>query len=339
MPSTDHHITAIRIAREIMPDLGMPIPEDLWEEFSFDLGNENAAFNMHQELSFHRRLIAVMDDPLLGLKMGRLFPPQAYGMFGLAFLCADNQRQALRFAIRFAHLAYTLQTLSFHEDEEGGVLEFTAAGVNLDARLKAFFADRDLGAAYFATNFGGTRPLRVEKVTIEHGDFGMAGAYEDYFRCEVEFDNGRNRLFMSAAELDRPNPFRNASAFEICVRECERQISNLAQKPDFATQVRQELLKRPGYLQDIASVARSLGASPRTLRRKLEAAGESFIDLQQATRFQQAQDYLSNPKMPVSEIAEILGYSEPGNFTAAFKRWSGGVSPRAFRRKQLERPG
>ena len=335
---TDHHIAAIRIAREVTPSLGVAIPEDLWDEFALDLGDENAAFNLHQQLNFHRRLLEVMDDPLLGLKLGALFPPQAYGMFGLAILCAHDQRQALRFVNDYAHLAYTLQTPQFRETEGGGILEFTDPGFNLDPPLKAFFADRDLAAAVYATKDAVLGPAQLTRVTIAHGDHGLSRHYEDFFACPVAFDSPRNQIVLAGAQLDRPNPFRNAAAFEACRRECDRQMSTLAGKNDIVGQVRQELFNRPGYLQDIDSIAQSLNASARTLRRRLGAAGASFIDLQQEIRFEQAQDYLRNPRLPIADIAHILGYSEPGNFTAAFKRWSGGASPRAYRRQRLD-PG
>ena len=44
-----------------------------------------------------------------------------------------------------------------------------------------------------------------------------------------------------------------------------------------------------------------------------------------------ARDYLKRPSLSVAEVATLLGFSEPGNFSQAFKRWSNGLSPRQFR--------
>ncbi|HQY60361.1 MAG TPA: helix-turn-helix domain-containing protein [Polyangiaceae bacterium] len=38
----------------------------------------------------------------------------------------------------------------------------------------------------------------------------------------------------------------------------------------------------------------------------------------------------SRARLPVGEIAYLLGYSEPGTFTTAFNRWTG-VSPSEHR--------
>ena len=70
MYATDHHINGIRIVRELLPTLGLSAADSLWQEFPLDLVRENAAFNMHLQLKFYRRLIQVMDDPLPS------FPPR-----------------------------------------------------------------------------------------------------------------------------------------------------------------------------------------------------------------------------------------------------------------------
>ena len=44
-------------------------------------------------------------------------------------------------------------------------------------------------------------------------------------------------------------------------------------------------------------------------------------------------EYLSGSSLPIEEIAALLGYSAPGNFTNAFKRWRG-CSPREYRNQQ-----
>ncbi|GAB3324380.1 AraC family transcriptional regulator [Haliea atlantica] len=332
MYATDHHINGIRIARELMPTLGMPIPDSLWREFPLDFGRENAAFSMHRQLQFYRRLIEIMDDPLLGLKMSALFPLQAYGMFGYAMMAAPDIRTSLRLADRFDRLTYTLQALHFMERDGMGILQFTATGLNLDPVLKTYFADRDLASSAIGARGTAMDDLHTAlKVTFEHGDGGHARAYEDFFRCPVEFSAPSNSVTFSAQQLDRPNPYRNAAAFELCVRECERQLSELADNRDIAGRVRDELFQRPGYLQDIESIARQLGTSARTLRRRLEETGTSFTELQQDVRFQQAREQLRNRKLSITEVATMLGYSEAGNFTTAFKRWSGGISPRAYR--------
>jgi AraC-like DNA-binding protein len=77
-------------------------------------------------------------------------------------------------------------------------------------------------------------------------------------------------------------------------------------------------------------VAGQLALSTRTLRRRLEEEGSSFQGILDEVRFGLARDYLHNSSLPIEQIAELLAYSTPGNFSQAFKRWSGS-SPRDYR--------
>jgi AraC-like DNA-binding protein len=54
----------------------------------------------------------------------------------------------------------------------------------------------------------------------------------------------------------------------------------------------------------------------------LQAEGTSFAELVDALRREMAAAYLDQ-RVPVQEIAWLLGYAEPSAFHHAFKRWTG----------------
>ncbi len=68
----------------------------------------------------------------------------------------------------------------------------------------------------------------------------------------------------------------------------------------------------------------------RSLRRRLKEEGSTYRIILNEIRFELARDYLANTRLPIDEIAVLLGYTEPGNFSHAFRRWSG-QSPRNWR--------
>jgi AraC-like DNA-binding protein len=67
------------------------------------------------------------------------------------------------------------------------------------------------------------------------------------------------------------------------------------------------------------AVARSLGMSKRTLARKLSDEGLNFTEVLQQLRRDLAARYLDDPKLQISKIAWLLGFSEVSAFTHAFK--------------------
>ena len=59
------------------------------------------------------------------------------------------------------------------------------------------------------------------------------------------------------------------------------------------------------------------------MRRTLSASGTSFQVLLKDVRAQLAKRYLTNPRLSLSEVAFLLGYSEPSAFHRAFRKWTG----------------
>jgi AraC-like DNA-binding protein len=74
---------------------------------------------------------------------------------------------------------------------------------------------------------------------------------------------------------------------------------------------------------NVASVARKLGTSSRTLQRRLGDTGLSFRDVVEQVREQLARAYLTDVALPMGEVAQRLGYAEVSAFLRAFKRWTG----------------
>jgi AraC-like DNA-binding protein len=93
---------------------------------------------------------------------------------------------------------------------------------------------------------------------------------------------------------------------------------------------------RDGQLA-IELAASASGMSVRSFQRRLTAEGLIYSKLVDQVRFEKAIQLLSEPTIAMVEIASDLGYTDPANFTRAFRRWTG-VSPRTFRCQQMQSP-
>ncbi len=91
-------------------------------------------------------------------------------------------------------------------------------------------------------------------------------------------------------------------------------------------------------------VAKALASSPRQLQRAVAQFGDStFRDDLIARRMTAAAELLSQPAIPVRDVAQLVGYRQPSHFARAF-RCRHGVSPAVFRAelrqaKRREAPG
>ena len=97
--------------------------------------------------------------------------------------------------------------------------------------------------------------------------------------------------------------------------------------PAFLRQIIGVQLKH-GY-PHIQSTAEMLGISVRTFQRQLNHSNLTYSSLIEQVRFERATQLLRDPTNKVTDIAAEIGYKDVGNFTRAFKRWTG-VSPRAY---------
>lgn len=90
-------------------------------------------------------------------------------------------------------------------------------------------------------------------------------------------------------------------------------------------------LMREGYPR-IERVAAMAGTSKRSLQRYLSDLDLSYSDLVEQVRLATAVRLLTTTDQPVDAIAYSLGYTDPANFSRAFRRWLG-RAPRHFRQQ------
>ncbi|CAA0101368.1 HTH-type transcriptional regulator VirS [Halioglobus japonicus] len=103
--------------------------------------------------------------------------------------------------------------------------------------------------------------------------------------------------------------------------------------PPFLHEIRVAIRRAlPGGGLTIDSLAEELGISRRTLQRRLSALGASFKKVLQDVREEQSRRYLDDPRLAVTEIALLLGYSDQASFSNAFKAWCG-CAPTEYRQR------
>jgi AraC-like DNA-binding protein len=82
----------------------------------------------------------------------------------------------------------------------------------------------------------------------------------------------------------------------------------------------------------VDDVAASLHMTTRTIMRRLKDEGASFQQIKDVVRRDKAINLLTLYSLPIKEVAEKVGFSDPAVFTRAFRSWTGD-SPRKYRDK------
>ena len=92
-------------------------------------------------------------------------------------------------------------------------------------------------------------------------------------------------------------------------------------------------MKFKGRIPTIEEAAIALNMTPRYLQRRLLQEQATFRDIAGAVRKEIALQLMQNPTIKLSEVSDILGYSDLTEVRKAFKSWTN-TTPRATRKKQ-----
>lgn len=240
-----------------------------------------------QERRVLRNLMAHL-GPAGGAALGRSYRLRTYGALGYAILASPTLAEAVALALRFFDQSHAFVS-------PGVTLAGPEVVVDLDARavprdLRGFVLDRDAEAIRAALGelLPGTPVVRD-------------GA----------------RLSFPAHHLARPLPGADA---ELCAELGVTIVDRRRVRTGVAGDTRVVILQHLPDGAPMPAVAATLGASERTLRRQLAAAGTTYRVLLDEVRSSLAEALLARG-LGTGEISSRLGYAEPAAYCHARRRW------------------
>jgi len=271
------------------------------------------------------RVRELSGQPGVGLLIGLRMQVPAHGYLGFAAMTAPMVRQAIELAVRFAPTRTNALRLELVVEEPQASLyidEVLDLGRLRDTVLIALA----VGLWRIGENLTGVELRGAADFTFAEPSY----LGEQHGPLSVRFNQPRNRLRFDPAYLDLPLRMAHENASLLAREQLERALSEITQST-LVTQVRDAIVSPDGEFRDLSEVARVLGMSERTLKRKLQAEGAAFSELLDEVRGAHASALLRDPKLSIDEIAERVGYADTSNFTRAFRRWTG-KTPAAFRK-------
>ena len=164
-----------------------------------------------------------------------------------------------------------------------------------------------------------------------------SGAFTRVLGCGVSGEASWNGLIVPMDSWRLPLRRRDSLLRQLLETQADQILARLPQRSGVAEQVQRALTANlSAEATRIDSFARQLAMSGRTLQRRLTDEGVSFHQLLDAARKEAAARYLAESTLAISEVAYLIGYSEPAPFHRAFKRWYR-MTPETFRRRHYDR--
>jgi len=297
-------------------------------------------------------LLAVEEsgDPAFGLVAARHTLQTTFHALGYAVLASSTLREAIERIIRYRRLIGEI--IQFRLDDDGDrsrfVMDVSAGRTKTAMRsgsTETPAPDPDFGVVPWEAVdalvavmirqtrlLHGGRDVRPLSVSLERPAPADASPYERAFGAPVSFAQTSNFLEYSREELDRRLPSANAELARQNDEVVVRYLARLEQGGVLG-RTRQALLESlPSGAPTKSQIARRLAMSPRNLQRQLADEGTSFKDLLGEARLTLARSYLDEGRLPVTEIAFVLGFADTSAFSRAFRRWTG-VTPRDYARR------
>ena len=261
--------------------------------------------------------------------------PSRHGVFSMVakqVIHSGNLRHVYRHSCHFFNLVAPAKNLSLVEegDEAAFILRLTDPDKDPDHALVDFLL---LLWHRFPSWLIGQR-IPLKRVTFRHSKPKHHEEYRLMFPCPALYDQPENSFVFDREMLNEPvvQTPQNLSAY---LRRAPLDwFKRQSYYPVYTKKV-MDYLESAETMADTSmeGIADRIHTTTRTLRRKLNEEGTSFQELKDSVRRDEAIHQLSQPGIPISQIARSLGFAEAAAFTRAFKHWTG-ISPSVYRRSK-----
>ncbi len=261
-------------------------------------------------------------SPGLGLRLGARGSFTALGAAGNYIAIAESFRHAVWALAKLGGVARHSGGICVRETERTLSIEFDR--LDAPSSVRECMGEWVLSslATVLARYAGpGAHPLRV---MFDFPAPSHVSLYQEMFACEISFDQPRCTLVVDNALADRVQLLSQPELANQIWHLAQQQLSQAQDLRSIVEHVREGLragsdIKPPR----ISLLARRLGMSERSLRRRLAEQGVDYRTLVSERQQEIASELLRQHGVSVKEVAYGLGYTSVSAFHRAYRRWTG----------------
>lgn len=175
--------------------------------------------------------------------------------------------------------------------------------------------------------------LPLKSIQFNYPQYANVEEYKRIFQTEnVIFESDFTGMVFDKKYLETPILNANPSLFSLFEIHAKDILSSLKSNTSIAEKVKKEIIHGlKGEEPFLSNIAKKLGIGVRSIQLKLKEEGVTFQQLLEEIRTNLATKHLKEDKLSTTDIAYLLGYSEPSVFFRSFKKWTGRTP--AFYRK------
>lgn len=318
LPLAEHSVDTIRLLNECGID-----PSEL--ELS------HGQIPLSRYITFMNKAAEESDDALLGIKLSKSIGPELLGALGFLFLSSRNLFEGLIAICHYQNLFQESTHLSLEKSGQYYFFRYDIYGLGtLDTRIDVEFSIAFMARIIRLYSNNQVTPLRI---IFRHAPPVHTSQYHKLLSVPCDFNEDINGLYIKAEDIR----FKGRSFDRDLTRILKDYLdTDLASKNTvllFSDQVKRAIINTQGQeFPTSLLIANRLGVSLPTFYRRLKSEDVSFKAILDEQHFEFARHYLVGTKLNVYQIGHLLGFSTSSAFIRAFKKWSGGKSPLAYRK-------
>lgn len=271
------------------------------------------------------RVISTLEDPNLGLTIGKQHHIMSWGLVGLGAMACPTLKEAITFGLEHQEAAGCL--LSLHAKQEDRMLSIVASVKFADVSIEHILVDATFAALAQAGRVITGHPFQPHLVELVSRQIASVDRYRDIFQCPVLFGCMENKLVLDLDKLSDKISSANSAVMKMASAALLRERTNSSSavfSRQFVEPAIRDKLQMPPSPADLAA---AMGLNERTLRRKLAQEGTSYCSILDLLRRARALELLLLGRRPTMEVAAALGFSDVRSLGRAFKRWTGHPLP------------
>lgn len=301
----------------------------------FIFGKKGAVLEYRAFVTLLELAAQTLERPDFGMRLAQLQAgDKVIGPVGVVMKNSSTMGQALGYCARHIH-AYSLATkVRFAPDRPNHRL-FVGLEIlldNLPGKAQALEHGLLLANRNIIDITGGA--ARVRSATFQHRPLSSLETYRELFGCDVRFGQPRDGVVFTEDDLLCEIVAADEQVYEMATSFVDARFPPAV--PPMHARVRdlvRQLLGGDTCTNEF--VASELCLHPRTLQRRLKLEGASFESIKDDVRRDVAGHHLRNTNMPLSRVAEKLGYAEASVLSRSCYRWFG-AAPLQIRRQSAD---
>ncbi|MGA9891786.1 MAG: AraC family transcriptional regulator ligand-binding domain-containing protein [Xanthobacteraceae bacterium] len=286
------------------------------------INNANLRLRVRDQIKFLNLVAGALNDDRFGFHCAQPHDLREFGFVYYISASSETLGEALQKLARYSAIANEGLSLTYVEGRNVS-LTFHYVGVSrhLDRHQIEFFM---VFLVRLCRQLSGIRltPIRIR---LAHHRGGQYLEFTKFFGSRVEFGAAVDEVSFAPVVKNMPVVTSDNYLNEFLTAYCEEALARRStQRGPFRASIENTIVPLlPHGDAKLATIARRLGLSQRTLARRLAAESLNFSDVLENLKLDLAQRYLADKDLSISQVAWLLGYREVSSLTHAFKRWTG----------------